>query len=135
MSSAEVSVRPTASASGDSADLLTGVSDPPPSPTEESSPGKQASATGCLQYESETALLRGVVERATFPGPPNYQSIAKGEAKETYWLLRLEHPRWVEAAGNFLTLHTRASAGCSSSSTSTISHTKSIATWSAAKSR
>jgi hypothetical protein len=88
----------TASASGDSADLLTGVPDPRPSPTEESSTGKQTSASGCLRYEPETAVLRGVIERATFPGPPNYQSIAKGDAKETHWLLRLEHPRCVEAA-------------------------------------
>jgi hypothetical protein len=37
-----------------------------------------------------------VVERATFPGPPNYESIAKGDARETYWLLRLVQPACVE---------------------------------------
>jgi len=52
----------------------------------------------CVHYGSDGVVLEGVVERATFPGPPNYESIAKGDAKETCWLLRLARPFCVEAS-------------------------------------
>lgn len=53
-------------------------------------------AGGCLQYGSDAVVLRGVVERAESPGPPNYESVAKGDAKETYWVLRVDAPFCVE---------------------------------------
>lgn len=46
--------------------------------------------------------MRGVVERATFPGPPNYESVEKGDAAETYWLLRLNQASCVEPSPNEL---------------------------------
>jgi hypothetical protein len=89
---------------------------PPPSSMETSSvsPGTAAvvtedpkrdaqisSSSNCLQYDPETVALRGVVERANFPGPPNYENIAQGDAKETYWVLRLEHSICTEASDDF----------------------------------
>ncbi len=47
-----------------------------------------------------TVALLGVVERATFPGPPDYQSVARGDAKETCWLLRLDRSLCLEASLN-----------------------------------
>jgi hypothetical protein len=36
--------------------------------------------------------LDGTLIRKTFPGPPNYESVKKGDTPETYWLLNLFHP-------------------------------------------
>ena len=57
--------------------------------------------TACLQYEPKIVVLRGEIVRATFPGPPNYESIELGDARETYWLLRLQRPICVEAASDY----------------------------------
>jgi len=43
----------------------------------------------CLSYEPAAVKLTGILIRKTFPGPPNYESIRKGDKPETYWLLRL----------------------------------------------
>jgi hypothetical protein len=55
---------------------LTLVADPPPNP--------------CLAYEPSLVELTGTLERKNYPGPPNYESIEHGDAKETIWLLRLD---------------------------------------------
>jgi hypothetical protein len=36
--------------------------------------------------------LKGVIEKETFPGPPNYESVEKGDKPETYWILNLDVP-------------------------------------------
>jgi hypothetical protein len=70
-----------------------------PPPASPSSATEAPTPVGdCLQYGSDTVVLRGVIERATFPGPPNYESIATGDAKEIHWLLNLEWPFCVEAS-------------------------------------
>jgi len=45
--------------------------------------GTSAHASECLTY-SNPATLQGVLSRHTFPEQPNYESIAKGDAKATY---------------------------------------------------
>jgi len=46
----------------------------------------------CLTYEPSTVSLRGVVKAEEFPGPPNYESVAKGDAPEKVWILALASP-------------------------------------------
>lgn len=51
----------------------------------------------CESYEPVVIELRGTIIRKTFPGPPNYDNIRKGDAAETYWLLKLDSPVCVNA--------------------------------------
>jgi hypothetical protein len=43
----------------------------------------------CLKYEPDTVKVVGVIERDTFPGRPNYESIKDGDESEIYWILKL----------------------------------------------
>lgn len=52
----------------------------------------QVEPVGCLSYEPTVVALHGVLTRETFPGPPNYESIRKGDRAETSWLLKLDSP-------------------------------------------
>jgi hypothetical protein len=36
--------------------------------------------------------LSGTVKEVTFPGPPNYEDVKKGDRPETYWILVLNKP-------------------------------------------
>jgi hypothetical protein len=49
--------------------------------------GSRASGTPCLGYEPDTVTLTGKVERRTFPGLPNFESVAKGDEAETGFYL------------------------------------------------
>jgi hypothetical protein len=55
----------------------------------------------CLDYEPKVVNLSGTLVRQTFPGPPNYQSIARGDKAETFWILRLRKPVCVNVADHF----------------------------------
>jgi hypothetical protein len=44
----------------------------------------------CLQYEPTTVALVGELRSATFPGPPNYRSIARGDYPESVFILTLD---------------------------------------------
>jgi len=55
-------------------------------------PGASAAPNPCLAYEPSVVELAGTLERKDYPGPPNYESIEHGDARETTWLLRLDHP-------------------------------------------
>jgi Domain of unknown function (DUF4431) len=49
------------------------------------------SATGavsCLEYG--TASLSGVLVRQTYPGPPDYESVTKGDEPRVIWVLLLD---------------------------------------------
>jgi hypothetical protein len=46
----------------------------------------------CLSYEPATVELSGTIIRKTMPGPPNYESIRKGDTPETLWILHLDRP-------------------------------------------
>lgn len=43
----------------------------------------------CLPGQPAVVRLTGVLERVTFPGPPNYESVQDGDEAETYFVLRL----------------------------------------------
>jgi len=45
----------------------------------------------CLKYEPDTVRVAGVIERDTFPGRPNYESIKNGDESEVYWILKLSN--------------------------------------------
>jgi Domain of unknown function (DUF4431) len=51
----------------------------------------------CPSYAPERVVLKGTVKRQTFPGPPNYESIANGDRVETIWVLHLAQSICVSA--------------------------------------
>ena len=55
----------------------------------------------CLSYEPDEVVLKGTIRRHTFAGPPNYESIAKGDRPERYWLLHLAQPICVSASSQW----------------------------------
>ncbi len=54
-----------------------------------SSVGQSTTRSQCLSYEPAVVTLSGTLVRKTFPGPPNYESVKKGDRPETSWLLDL----------------------------------------------
>ena len=52
----------------------------------------QLEPAGCRSYEPAVVTLHGSLIRKTFPGPPNYSDIHKGDRAETYFLLNLDSP-------------------------------------------
>src|SRR5918911_1008652 len=63
-------------------------------------PSVYASAQECLSYETDGVRLTGTISKKTFPGPPNYESIRKGDKPETYWILHLVKPICTTASGD-----------------------------------
>jgi hypothetical protein len=57
-------------------------------------------AQTCLNYEPDTVSLKGTIKRRTFAGPPNYESVAKGDQPEVMWVLQLARPICVSASGD-----------------------------------
>ena len=55
----------------------------------------------CLSYEPDTVVLKGTIRRHTFAGPPNYESVAKGDQAERVWLLHLSQPICVSASSDW----------------------------------
>lgn len=51
-----------------------------------------AHAQDCLSYDPATVELTGSVIRRTMPGPPNYESVRKGDRPEIVSILRLARP-------------------------------------------
>ena len=51
----------------------------------------------CFRYEPDTVAITGTLVRKTFPGPPNYESTAKGDAPEPGFYLELALPLCTEA--------------------------------------
>ncbi len=56
------------------------------------------SAQSCLSYEPNAVVLRGTIRQHTFAGPPNYESIAKGDEREDVWILHLSKAICVSAS-------------------------------------
>jgi len=46
----------------------------------------------CLRYDPDTVEISGALHRLTFPGPPNYESVAEGDLAETGFYLLLARP-------------------------------------------
>jgi hypothetical protein len=55
-------------------------------------PESEVGNVGCRSYFSDNVTLRGTIEPKTFPGPPNFESVEKGDAAEDVWLFNLETP-------------------------------------------
>jgi len=51
----------------------------------------------CVSYWPDQVVLKGKIRRHTFAGPPNYESVAKGDRAERVWLLHLAQPICVSA--------------------------------------
>ena len=49
----------------------------------------------CLSYDPAVVALTGTVKKVTFPGPPNYESVTRGDRPESTWVLYLNHPACV----------------------------------------
>ena len=49
----------------------------------------QNARSECLSYEPSVVTLSGTLVRKTFPGPPNFESVKKGDKPETGWFLDL----------------------------------------------
>lgn len=49
-------------------------------------------ADSCLNYAPKTVVISGMLEEKTFPGPPNYESVAHGDEAETGFYLKLNNP-------------------------------------------
>ena len=56
----------------------------------------QNQSSSCLRYEPSVLQIRGILTRKTFPGPPNYESIRKGDKPEIYFFLNPPLPFCVE---------------------------------------
>jgi hypothetical protein len=50
-----------------------------------------SAAEACLSYTNRIGLTGRLVQR-TYPGPPNYESVARGDRPEKVWLLVLAEP-------------------------------------------
>lgn len=50
----------------------------------------------CLSYEPAKVKVAGTLTRKMLPGPPEYESIEKGDWPVTYWILRLSKTMCVE---------------------------------------
>jgi hypothetical protein len=46
----------------------------------------------CLNYEPDVIQLEGELYKKSFPGPPNYEDIKKGDEEEIYWLIKTAKP-------------------------------------------
>lgn len=51
--------------------------------------GQSTSQSQCLSYEPAIVTPSGTLVRKIFPGPPNYESVKKGDRHETSWFLDL----------------------------------------------
>jgi hypothetical protein len=52
----------------------------------------------CLNYGPEVQL-EGQLYKKSFPGPPNYEDIKKGDEEELYWLIKTINPFCVSGNG------------------------------------
>jgi hypothetical protein len=57
---------------------------------------KTAAAANCLEYGPKVQLIGRLVKK-TFPGPPNYASVARGDTPEVVWILHLDKSICVKA--------------------------------------
>lgn len=58
--------------------------------------GRASANAECLSYNGRVTVS-GKLTRQTFPGRPNFESVARGDEPETYFVLRLDHAACVRA--------------------------------------
>lgn len=58
-----------------------------------------ADAANCLKYEPAVVDVAGLLHRATFPGKPNFESVAEGDEPETGFYLTLKQPLCTQGDG------------------------------------
>jgi hypothetical protein len=52
----------------------------------------------CLHYEPKPVTVNGIVVKKTYPGPPNFEDVAQGDAPETGYYLQLIKPLCTQAS-------------------------------------
>ena len=52
----------------------------------------QAASGACLNYEPQVVTIAGTIVVKVFAGPPNYESVAAGDAPERAYILQLAEP-------------------------------------------
>lgn len=50
----------------------------------------------CLRYQPAKVAIRGRVTARVFAGPPDYESVARGDQPESLFVLRADHPVCVD---------------------------------------
>ena len=60
-------------------------------------PAQPAKPARCLDYQPSVVRLSGTLVTATYPGPPNFESFARGDRPDTFTFLVLSRPICVEA--------------------------------------
>lgn len=68
--------------------LACGKESPPAAKDEIRTPLPVTERSGCLTYQ-DTVEVRGILRREIHPGPPNYESVAGGDAEETGFYVHL----------------------------------------------
>lgn|GEM_PF-2479394 len=65
--------------------------------------GGEAAASGCIDVSGAQARVSatGLLVRRTFPGPPNYASIAEGDEEERTFILELPETACIEDGNEF----------------------------------
>jgi len=58
----------------------------------------QPATQTCVSYEPDAVVLKGTIRQHTFPGPPNYESVARGDQAERVLVLHLAEPICVSAS-------------------------------------
>ena len=61
----------------------------------------QPASQKCVSYEPDAVVLKGTIRQHTFAGPPNYESVAKGDQAERVWVLHLAEPICVSASADW----------------------------------
>jgi len=59
--------------------------------------GSRQPTAACLHYEPTPVVLSGTLVEQTYPGPPNYESVAQGDAAEAGYYLHLRKPVCTQA--------------------------------------
>ena len=59
-----------------------------------------SAAPPCPHFDADTVALSGRLERRVYPGRPNYESVAAGDALDTVFVLRLTRPVCARASAS-----------------------------------
>ena len=60
-------------------------------------PTPRSTTQTCLNYEPDVITVTGTLQQQTFAGPPNYESVGKGDAAEKVLILRADNAICVNA--------------------------------------